>query len=226
MSLGTLIAQRKTEGITVTGVGVVSVSPNRTELVFEIMSKDEKAVAALETNNKKIQKTIEALRKSGIPDSSISTSNFYVRPQTEYPERGKQGIMYFVASSTLKVQLLDIMATGVIIDKLVSEGATSINEPIFSVINEDSLKAIAYKKAVEDAYTKARKLADSFGVKLGRALQVNVDMYDVEPRKYYRSNYNYSSVSALQTGTVIKPYDVTKQVKVDVTFDILNLDDK
>jgi hypothetical protein len=206
--------------ISVTGVGVVSVLPNQVEINIEASSKEDKAKEALESNNKRLTKIIEVLRELGIPDTSIATSNFQVQPQAEYPDRDKPPKWYYVAKSTLRIRLNRIDNTGEIIDRIVSAGATSVSTPIFISTAEDSLRSVTYSKAVDDARSKAQKLADSFGVKVGKALQISVDMYDIEPKKYYyRPGFDYPM--ALQAGTIVMPYYVSKQAKVDVTFEIL-----
>ncbi len=209
------LSQEKSREIKVTGVGIVSVLPNRAELNFQVSSKEEKATSALETNNKKIQQAIQSLRQAGVPDTSIATSNFYVQPQPEY-RRDELVKMWYSSSSSLRVILNDIYNVGKVIDKLVSDGITAVNAPIFSVTFEDSLRNEAYKKAVENATGKAQKLAETFGVNLGTPVQISVDMGDVEPRKYYYDD----GIMKLQAGTIIMPYYVRKQVTLNVTFEI------
>lgn len=202
--------------IEVTGVGVVSVLPDRVDLKFEMSSREKEATAALEASNKSVRKILQSIKDSGIPDSNVSTSNFLVNPNQEY-ENGKPGKWYYVASSSLYIKLNDIYSVGKVIDKLLSDGTRSINTPIFRSSVEDSLRNEAYKKAVNDAQAKAQKLAESFGVALGKPLQISADMGDIEPRKYYYDR----GIMALEAGTVIMPYYVTKQVTVKVTFEIL-----
>ena len=217
LCVGIAQTQDKLHTVSVTGVGVASGLPDRVDLNFQMYSRDEKATNALDENNKKIQRILETLRKADIPDSNITTSNFFVRQDVEYPERDKPK-WFYRASSAVKIRLHDIFGVGRIVDALVNDGTTEINTPVFSASFEDSLRNEAYKKAVENAQAKASKLAESFGLSIGKPLQVSVDMGDIEPKKYYYE----PEILRLQAGTVIMPYYVTKQVTLNATFEIVD----
>ncbi|MBI3193343.1 MAG: SIMPL domain-containing protein [Ignavibacteriae bacterium] len=213
--------QRRT--ISVTGVGIVSILPNRVEIGMVISSRDDEATPALEKNNKLLQKVINAIREEGIADSNIITSNFEIQPQSEYVDRDEPPKEYFLASSTLRIFSNNISLAGLLIDKMVKNGARSIGTPIFSYIPLDSIRNQAYLLAVVDAKSKAQQLAESFGVIVGEPVQITVDMGDIEPKKYYY-RLREQQVMALQAGvvkTIIMPNYVTKQVTVNATFELI-----
>ena len=154
--------------ITITGSGEVSAAPDQAELSAGVVSQARTAAAALADNSRKMNAVFAAIRKLGVPDKAIQTSNFSVSPQyPPYNSKEERRITGYQVSNTVTVKLDDLKKLGPALDALVSAGANQINNVGFSIRDPKPLLAKAREAAVKDATEEARTYASAAGVSLG-----------------------------------------------------------
>ncbi len=154
--------------ITITGSGEVSAVPDQAQLSAGVVSQAKTAAAALADNSRKMRAVFTAIKKLGVPDRAIQTSNFSVAPQyPPYNSKEERRITGYQVSNTVEVKLTDMKKLGAAIDALVSAGANQINSVGFSIADPKPLLAKAREEAVKDATDKARAYAHAAGVTLG-----------------------------------------------------------
>ncbi|MBV9420992.1 MAG: SIMPL domain-containing protein, partial [Alphaproteobacteria bacterium] len=144
--------------ITVSGQGEARGAPNQAMLSAGVVSVAPTAAAALAENARKMTGVFAALKKLGVPERSIQTSNFSVQPQ--YPPynqnaTGLQRIVGYQVSNQVDVVLDDTAKLGPALDALVGAGANQINSVSFGIKGADVLQAKARADAVVDARTRA-----------------------------------------------------------------------
>src|SRR5262249_3393839 len=115
------------------------------------------------------------IKRAGIPDNKIQTSNFSVSPQyapyrPENPE--PQRITGYQVSNQVTVTVDDLAKLGSAIDALVKSGANQLGGISFAIGDPKPLAEPAGKNAVADATAKAKTLAASAGVMLGQVLSI------------------------------------------------------
>jgi uncharacterized protein YggE len=173
--------------ITVTGYGEVNAIPDIASVSFTI-SKD--ATTAKEAQNQVAQiegKVLEFLKTSNILDKDIKTTNSSFYPKYEYkysklmpcneygcpPSNGQNVIVGYTASESITVKIRNTDDAGKIIEGLSGLGVSNLYGPDFTIDDEDGLKEIARKNAIDDAKMKAQKLAKDLGVRLGDITSFN-----------------------------------------------------
>ena len=149
--------------ITVTGTGIVKTVPDRATFSFTVESRAKTATAALAQNNDAATAVIAAVKGTGVPASSIQTSQVALNQQSS---QDGTSIIGYIASNTITVQT-ELGKSGRLVDAAVNAGATGFGGPMLSRSDADTLYRDALKKAVEDSKTKAQALADASGLKLG-----------------------------------------------------------
>ncbi|MEO6152725.1 MAG: SIMPL domain-containing protein [Croceibacterium sp.] len=136
------------------------------------------AAAALTDNARAMTQVIAALKRAGIAERDIQTSNISVNPL--YGDQNRAGsqsqapqIVGYQASNNLTVRHHDIRNFGSVIDALAAAGANQINGPSFQLDDD----AAALREARLDALKQARERADFYaqatGLRVVRILSIS-----------------------------------------------------
>ncbi len=158
-----------TNGITVTGAGVVKASPDQAQFSFGVETQAETSAAALTANSAAVQKVIDAVKKAGIPAADIQTQQVSVSPR--YDDKG-QKIIGYTASNSVNVTIRDLAKVGQVVDAAVAAGANNVYGPTLTIAKQDALYAQALRKAYSDAKAKAQTIAGAAGVSVGRVVNI------------------------------------------------------
>jgi uncharacterized protein YggE len=172
--LAPLAARADVRTITVGGQGTVSGAPDRAMLSAGVTTLAPTAAQALAANARKMTGVFDALKKLGVPERSIQTSNFSVQPQyanasTGAPER----ITGYLVSNQVNVTLDDVKQLGAALDALVASGANQINSVSFAIKNADALENKAREAAIADARNRAETYAKAAGAGIGAVQSIN-----------------------------------------------------
>jgi uncharacterized protein len=138
-----------------------------------VVTRAASARSALEQNAARMERVRAALRRAGIPDRDIQTSNINLNPEYRYAENQPPRLTGYTASNQVSVRFRDIAKTGEILDVLVAEGANQINGPSLTIdkpeeaLDEARTKAIAVGRARADIYARA------LGMRVVRLLSVS-----------------------------------------------------
>jgi hypothetical protein len=163
--------------LTVSGQGEVHAVPDQAQLSAGVVTQGKTAAAALAANSRAMNDVFAAIRKLGVPEKSIRTSNFAVSPQyAPYRNNGAdtdaQHIIGYQVSNEVTVTLDDVSKVGPTLDALVSSGANQADGISFGIRDEKPLLEKARADAVKDAVAHAQTLARAAGVTLGPILSI------------------------------------------------------
>jgi uncharacterized protein YggE len=173
----TLQPQPPVRTITVTGTGLVTLTPDIAYINIGVHSQDASASVATTDNNTKALAVIDAIKAAGVADKDIQTTNFSIYPQQQYDNNGVMtGIIYMV-DDTVYVTMRDLTKLGGLLDDSVVAGANSINSISFDLADKTDALSQARSAAVAEARKQADELVAATGVTLG----------DVQTISYYDS---------------------------------------
>ncbi len=154
--------------ISVSGDAKVSAAPDIATLSFGVTTgRQPSAKAAIAMVTKNMTAVLDAVEKQGIPKKDIATQSFWLNPVYDYTTGG-QIPRGFEATQSLSVKVHDLDKVGDVLTAATNAGANQAGGIDFSIDNPDSLRAEARKDAIKEAQDKAKILADSLGMKLGR----------------------------------------------------------
>ena len=183
-----------------------------------VHTENKTASAAVGANNTQTQAVIDTLKKFGIAEKDIQTTNFSISPQQQYDSAGKPtGEIVYVVDNTVYVTVRDLEKIGDLLDAVVKSGANSISGIQFDVADKTTALSTARKAAVEDAQAIAEEMAAAAGVSLGEVQTMSIyggstpqPMYD------YRSG-----VQVMEAASVpISPGQLILTVEVSVVYEI------
>jgi uncharacterized protein len=163
--------------LVMSGQGEAKAAPDTAGISAGVTTQGKTAADALAANTRAMNGVFAALKRMGIPDRAIQTSNFSVQPQyPPYNPNGQQEarrIIGYEVSNQVNVRLEDISKLGAALDALVTGGANTMGGINFFIRDDQALLAEARKDAVADALTKAKTYAATAGVTLGRILSIS-----------------------------------------------------
>lgn len=152
------------------GSGEVAAIPNTATISFGVTKNAATVADAQNQTNSIVQKVMDGLKKLGIDEKNIKTTNYSVNPNYAL---GSQIIGYTVTQQVeIKISPLDkVNAT---LDTLTANGANVIGQVNFGfdADTKKSLENKAREMAVADAKDKAESLARAAGIRLGKIVDV------------------------------------------------------
>lgn len=218
----TALAQQATINQTITGtrldinaMGDVIRVPDLATIAAGVVSRAPTATAAMQQTASRMARVREALRRAGIADRDIQTSNVSLNPDYVYTQNQPPKLSGYNASNQVTVRFHDIASTGKILDALVAEGANQISGPNLSVEHPETALDEARAKAVAAGRARAELYARSLGLRVARVVSVSESGgYAPPPMPMVMA------ARAERDQTAIDPGEQKLQVNVAMTFEL------
>lgn len=204
--------------LNVNGVGTVSLTPDIAYIYLGVHSEDSSASEAVSSNNAQTQKVIDALKKLGIDEKDIRTTNFSIWPSAQYSPEGIQTGTTYMVDNTVYVTIRDLSKLGDLLDNVLAAGANTVNSIQFDVADKTEALKQARDEAVENAQVQAQELADVAGLTLGNVQ--NIGFYDSIPSPAYEGGKGGGGGMAADVSVPIQPGQLTLTVTVSMTYEI------
>jgi uncharacterized protein YggE len=203
--------------IAVTGEGEISVKPDTVDVMLGVEHQASSAREAIERTSRAMQAVIERLRREGVPERSIRTATLRLDPVYQQPEQGRSEprLVGYRASNNVTVTLSDVQRAGPVLDAALSAGANQVQGIAFRLADELPHRLAALKKASDQARTKARAVAEGFGVTLGRLESVS-ESATVIPGPRYEA----FAARAGGGGVPVQPGEITVRAEVTARYRI------
>lgn len=204
-------------GVLVTnGSAEISVVPDIATVVVGVSILSDTAAEAQAQVAKDMEAIGDALIELGLPEEAMQTRNFRVGPEYDYHD-GKQVLRGYRATHDLHVKITDVERLGVVLDAVVSAGASQVREIQFGTSRHAELLRQALSEAVKDARSKAEAMAAGAGVTALRVSRIHDQSgYQAPIRKeaMLESRAMFDGASTTQ----IAPGEVAVRASVEVEF--------
>ncbi|SJM91476.1 26 kDa periplasmic immunogenic protein [Crenothrix polyspora] len=211
------VKHHRPNSIHVSGLGRVSVRPDKADLNLAVEVHTKTAKAAREQAAKAMSVVIDAVKGLGVAEKDIQTS--YVSLSPEYAEGNK--IVGYQLSNQLMVCVRDVDKAGTVIDAAVQAGgnATRVQGMSFAVDNSTEALIQARAKAYQDAHSKAEQYAKLAGVTLGRAMHIN-EGSGVSPAPVPYADGAFMMMKSSAPSTPVQVGEQEVSVNVDIVFGV------
>ena len=211
-------SQPATRTLNVNGLGSTFLTPDIAYIYIGVHSEGSTASEVVAANKTQTNAVLDALKKAGVDEKDLRTTNFSIWPSQQYsPEGVATGTIYMV-DNTVYVTVRNLDGLGDLLDDTIAAGANSINSIQFDVADKSAAVKEARAKAVEDAKKQAQELADAAGVKLGEIQ--NISFYDNSPYPVFEGKGGGGGGAVAQSAVAIQPGQLTISVSVSITYDI------
>jgi uncharacterized protein YggE len=165
--------------VTMSGRAEVTAAPDRAQISAGVVSEAKTAAAAFAANARTMNTVFAELKKAGIAERNIQTSDLSVAPVYQNVAQkwgpSQRRIVGYRATNLVSVTIDKIDRIGATVDALVGAGANQVNDIAFSIRDSAALLAKARKAAAKDAILRAETYAEAAGVKLGPILSIRED---------------------------------------------------
>ncbi len=168
------ITTSKSDAFSVTGEGKASVSPDIAVVNAGVTAQGQTVKQAQSQLNDSINKVSAAIKKVGVADRDIQTTNYNVSPTYDF-RSGSQRVTGYTANSNLTIKVRNVDKVNEVIDAATANGATQVGGVSFDVDDKTKAENEAREKAVADAKKKATDAAKIAGFTLGRIVNYSED---------------------------------------------------
>ena len=178
--------------LTVSAEGRTFREPDMAVFSAGVTTQGQTAAAALGENSRAMTQVIAALRRAGIEERDIQTSNLSISPIYADPNRDAMmaarvsgqpyvppppeqqvpRIIGYQASNQVSVRQRDLDDFGTVIDTLAAAGANQINGPKFQMDEPEPALDEARLDAVREARERAELYANATGLRIVRILSI------------------------------------------------------
>jgi uncharacterized protein YggE len=168
------------QGIWVNGEGKVTAVPDVAILSLGIEAQELTVAEAQSKAVEAMDNVMKALKNAGINEKDIQTQYFNIQKVTRWDNDKQQEIVTgYRVTNTVTAKVRDVTKAGSVIDAVAAAGGdlTRINSIGFTVDDPSPYYEQARVKAVTDAAAKAKKLADTAGIKLGKPTYISESSY-------------------------------------------------
>ncbi|MCK9542001.1 MAG: SIMPL domain-containing protein [Novosphingobium sp.] len=146
-----------------------------------VTSTGKTASEALAANSADMNRVMQALKRAGIADRDIQTSDLSLYPvyasnpprQSDTLEEQAPRIIGYRANNTVSVKQRKLDQYGKVIDTLVTAGANQVNGPSFQMDDPEPALDEARTAAIGTARKRADLYARALGLKVARVLSVS-----------------------------------------------------
>jgi hypothetical protein len=207
--------RRDRNTLIVRGEGEVKAKPDVAYATLGVITEGKRAQEAAAANAALTQKVMDAVRRQGVAEKDMQTSNFSVQPRYENRPNREPVIVGYQVSNQVRVTVRDLNKVGQVIDTGLDAGANNIYGLNFALEERARYTTDALTGAVREARRKAETLAAAAGVRLQGIVQLVEDGAARVPILQDRME-----MSMARAATPVAPGEITVTASVTVVYAI------
>ncbi|MBQ9238240.1 MAG: SIMPL domain-containing protein [Treponema sp.] len=171
------VPQETPRTITVTGNGIVRVSPDHAVMSLAVITQNRIATVAITENERIVTQVTDALKEAGVRASDIATTEHRITQQNN-GNAGRFVAGWYTVHNSILVTVQNIHNIGALIDTATAAGAQGLMALTFDIADRNTAFRQARTLAVQDAQTAATLFAGASGGTLGAVLALEEDTAD------------------------------------------------
>lgn len=208
----------KEHTITVSGEGKVTVTPDLAHVQLGVQIQKPNAKAARDAAATAMSGVVAAVKKLGIDDKDIKTTQVQLSAVYDYPSGAAPVLRGYQLTNQVLVTVRDLSKLSDIVDDAVAAGATTVDSISFDVGDRTSIEAQARDAAAKDARAKADVYAKTLGLSISGVSAVSEQ---VSSPVWYGPQFAAGSVAADKAATAptpVQPGSTDVTINVQVSF--------
>jgi uncharacterized protein YggE len=218
---GDIIWSQQNVGLWITGEGKASGAPDVANIVLGVQVQETSVAVAQREGAEAMDKIIKVLKSKSVADKDIQTQQFNIQMVTRWIDKeNREEIIGYRVMNTVVAKIRKVSEAGSVIDAVAVAGGnvTRINSISFTVDDPAPYYKEARDKAVANAIAKAKQIASTAGVKLGKPISITENVGYV-PSPVIR-NYMKADAAAAAAPTPISAGELEFQINVQIVYAI------
>ena len=211
--------------LTVSADGKSERAPDLALFNAGVTTQGKTAAEALGANSAAMTRVIAALKRAGIADRDIQTSNLNINPVYAEPRRLPDGsteqrahtIVGYQVNNSVSVRQRQLGDYGKVIDTLVTAGANQVNGPSFMLDKPDAALDAARTEAMGKARARADLYARAAGLKVVRIVSISEGGGYSPPMPVM---YRMAAQDSVGAAAPVAAGEVSLNVNVTVQFEL------
>jgi len=205
--------------VSFTGEGKVYTKPDIAMITLSVVTNAPTVAAVEEKNTEKMNTVIDFLKKTGVEEKDIKTTNYQLYPQYNYEYTKVPQITGYQITQSVEVKIRNLDKVGEILGGSTNAGVNQVSSLYFQVDKDEEFKSQARELAIADAKKKAEETAKQLGIKLGKITGFSENnLYNPVP--YTLSAYRYEAQTAGGAAPDIQIGENEILVNITITYEI------
>lgn len=203
--------------LSIAAEGAVQGRPDLAAISLGVMTEGATAAAALAENGRRMNALMAAVRRAGVAERDVQTSNVSVNPQQVYVENEPPRITGYQAHNMVTVRVRNVDNLGRVIDAAVGAGGNNVNGVSFSYQNPDTQLDAARRDAMAEARRLAELYASAIGAEIERVVSISEGGAMPPPMPMIRME---RMAMANDASTPTAPGEIETRVTVNVVYEL------
>lgn len=153
--------------------GETKIAPDMATITLGVMTEGKTAGEAMQANATRMAAVMATLKKAGIADKDVQTSNLNLNPQYKYQENQPPLLIGYQVSNNVTVTVNDLKKLGPAVDATVTAGANQVNGISFGLKEPTAAENAAREAAVKALAAKADLYAKATGHRISRLVSLS-----------------------------------------------------
>lgn len=202
--------------LTISAEARASAKPDIASVTAGVVNDAPTAEAALAENARRMNAVLAAVKRAGILDRDVQTSQLSIQPQMVYAENVPPRVTGYQATNTVTVKVRNMNNVGKVVDAVVSQGSNQLNGVTFSIDEPEGALNGARTEALRRARARADIYAQAAGMRVHRIISI-AESGIVEPPR----PMPMMAMARMQAeGTPVAPGEVDLTANVTVMFEL------
>ena len=153
--------------------GETRIEPDMAMITLGVVTDGKTAAEAMAANAQRMNAVVASLKKAGIAEKDIQTSNLNLNPQYRYEQNEPPVLVGYQASNQVTIRVLDLKKLGAAVDATVSAGANQVHGISFGLQDPTAAENAAREAAVKALSAKADLYAKATGYRVARLVSLS-----------------------------------------------------
>jgi uncharacterized protein YggE len=203
--------------LSVSAEGLVESRPDMATIQLGVQTEGATAAAALAANAQRMTGLVAALRRSGVAERDIQTSNVNVSPQYVYEEGHAPRLTGYQATNQVSAKVRNVDNVGRTIDAAVNAGGNTVQGVSFGHQDPDAVMDRARQDAITEARERGELYARGFGMRVARVISVSEQGAYQPPMPMPMMA---RMEAAQDASTPVSPGQIETRINVNVVFEL------
>lgn len=159
--------------LTVSAEGSSEARPDMATINLGVTTEGQTAAAAMQENARRMSALTQALRRAGVAERDIQTTNVSVSPQYQYRDNEAPRITGYQANNTVNARVRNLDNLGRTIDAAVAAGGNTVHGVSFAHQDPQAQLDAARRDAAREARRRADLYAQAFGLRVHRIVAIS-----------------------------------------------------